>query len=381
MEFLRPYALIGLLVVPLLLVLQWWQRRRRRKTAYRFSDVSLIKAAMPKRGNWKRHIPAALFLAGLGILPAAAARPHLSVSVPIDQTSIILAMDVSRSMCAVDVDPNRLAASQVAARKFVADQPKGTKIGLVAFSGFAELVVPPTDDRKQLTAAIDGFVTSRGTAIGSATLKSIDAIASVNPDVAPVREGEVEELPEDFEPVGPEDRPARPAATPPPEGTEFISDIIVVLTDGANTRGVDPIEAAKVAVNRKIRVFTIGFGTTEPTELVCEPSQVGTFDPDFTPGSGRFDPTLGGGGGGGGGAFRRFLVIDEPTLTDVATMTGGKFFKAENAEELVGVFEDLPRRLELQKRRVEGTAVVAGAAGLLALLGLYLSLRWNRGTT
>ena len=132
-------------------------------------------------------------------------------------------------MCATDVDPNRLSVATEAARSFIEEQPEGTRFGIVAFSETAQIVVPPTTDRERLTGAIERLVTSIGTAIGSAVLKSIDALAEVNPDVAP----STVDLSGDRAPDG------------PPRGGPYIPDIIVLLTDGANTRGIDPLVAAR----------------------------------------------------------------------------------------------------------------------------------------
>jgi Ca-activated chloride channel family protein len=288
----------------------------------------------------------------------------MAITVPLSRTSIILALDVSRSMCATDVQPNRMAVAQAAARQFVKDQPDGTRIGIVAFAGFAEVVVPPTTDTDELVGAIDSLTTARGTVIGAATLKAIDALAAVNPDVWP-------------------------SGTDAPPGTatlgpgEYVPDIVVLLTDGANTRGIDPVEAAKQAVDRHVRVYTIGFGTTNPTSMVCTREQLGgeAF------GGGGFGGGGGGGGGGfggtggpdaGGGGGRSFLVIDEPTLTQVAEMTGGTFHKAEDASQLQKVFTELPRQVELQEREREISVVFAGLGLLLAAAAVTLSLRWNR---
>src|SRR5262249_6429888 len=161
-----------LLIVPLLLAGYLWQLRRKRKQAVRFSDVALVRAAIPARSRWRRHVPVALFLVSITGLAVATARPQVSVKVPLRRTSVILALDVSRSMCATDVQPNRLAVAQEAARSFVKDQVSGTRIGLVAFAGFAELIVPPTTDKQKLTSAIDNLTTARGTVIGAATLKA-----------------------------------------------------------------------------------------------------------------------------------------------------------------------------------------------------------------
>src|SRR3954447_8040680 len=159
MSFAWPLALIGLVVVPLLLAAYLWQLRRRRRDAVRYSSVALIRAAMTTRSRWRRHLPVALFLAALASLAFASARPQAALDVPFSRTSVILALDVSGSMCSTDVRPNRLAVAQEAARTFVQKQPSGMRIGIVAFSEFAEILVPPTRDHKQLVAAIDGLTT------------------------------------------------------------------------------------------------------------------------------------------------------------------------------------------------------------------------------
>src|SRR5262245_172183 len=185
MTFATPLALFLLVLVPLLLAAYLWRLRRRRRQALRFSNVALVRMAVPRRSRWRRHVPVALFLASIAALAVATARPQVSMQVPLGRKSIILALDVSRSMCATDVQPNRLSVAQEAARTFVKDQVAGTRIGIVAFAGFAELVVPPTTDKQRLTDVIDNLTTSRGTVIGAATLKAIDAIAAVNPEVPP----------------------------------------------------------------------------------------------------------------------------------------------------------------------------------------------------
>jgi Ca-activated chloride channel family protein len=355
MTFSTPLALLLLLIEPLLLAGYLWQLRRKRKQAVRFSDVALVRAAVPARSRWRRHVPVALFLASIAGLAVATARPQISVKVPLGRTSIILALDVSRSMCATDVQPNRLAVAQEAARSFVKDQVAGTRIGLVAFAGFAELVVPPTTDKQKLTDAIDNLTTARGTVIGAATLKSIDAIAAVNPDVAPVGT-EVDG-----------DSTSVPASAGPPKH-DYVPDIVVLLTDGANTRGIDPVDAAQVAAERGVRVYTIGFGTTNPTSMVCTRDQLGADV--FNEGS--F------GGGPPPAGSRQFLVIDEPTLTKVADVTGAAFYKAEDADQLRGVFQKLPNQIELQSEQQEISVFFAiGGAGL-ALAAVGLSLLWNR---
>jgi len=368
-SFTWPLALLLLLAVPLLLAAYFWQLRRKRKHAVRFSHVALIRAALPARSRWRRHVPVALLLASMTGLGIAAARPHVAIAVPLDRTSIILALDVSRSMCATDVTPNRLTVAQDAARAFVKDQAAGTRIGIIAFSGFAEVIAPPTTNRKELLAAIDNLTTSRGTAIGTATLKAIDAIAETNVNVRPTSEEQASQAQGGSDSAG-------TAKTAVADGN-YEPDIVVLLTDGANTRGIGPVEAAQQAVERRIRIYTIGFGTTNPTAIVCTRAQLGGdgFGGDTFGGPG------GGGGGGagpGGGGRRSFLVIDEPTLIQVAQMTGGTFHRAEDAAQLRDVFANLPKQVVLQRKEHEISVAFAALGASLALTAIGLSLLWNR---
>jgi Ca-activated chloride channel homolog len=387
MTFTWPLALFTLLLIPLLLGIYVGQLKKKRRSAVRFSSIDLIRASIPKRSKWRRHVPAALFLLGLSGIGVATARPQARALVPTTRTSIILALDVSRSMCADDVEPNRITVAQEAARVFIRDQPSGTRIGLVAFSGFAEVVVAPTTAKDDLLKAVDALTTSRGTVIGAALLKSLNAVASVNPDVAPVEDdnaatagpnvfGQPPE-PSAGDPAAPTD--TTPQGDPPVPAGGYIPDIVVLLTDGANTRGVDPVTAAKQAVSRRVRVYTIGFGTQNPSgSMSCSADQMGG---DFSfggGGGGGFAGGFGGGGGGGSGRLRRFLVTDEPTLKAVASMTGGKFYKAEDAKQLKTVFANLPRDVKLQKRKIELSAGFAAFGALLTATAVFLSLLWNR---
>jgi Ca-activated chloride channel family protein len=341
-----PLALLSLLALPLLVAAYVRQLRRRRRQAVRYSSVALIRAAAPPRSAWRRHVAFALLLGALAALGVAAARPHVRTTVPVSQSAVILALDVSGSMCATDVNPNRLTAAQAAMRTFVEDQDTDTRIGLVLFSGFAQVAVAPTTDRRPLLTAIDTLTTGRGTTIGAAILKSVDAIAEINPDVAPV-DG------------GPADGRPRPGGT-------FAPEIVVLLTDGANTRGVEPVEAARTAADRGVRVYPIGFGTRTPTSMVCTAAQLG----------GRGVEGFGGGPGGGGGG-RNFLVADEETLREVATVTGGEYFAAADADRLQTVLEDLPRRVATQPRDVEVSVGLVGLAAALLLSSLWAAARWT----
>jgi Ca-activated chloride channel family protein len=266
-------------------------------------------------------------------------------------------------MCATDVAPNRLTIAQQAALAFIDEQADDVRIGLVAFAGFAELIVPPTNDKDMLKEAISNLTTSLGTAIGSATLKSIDAIAEINEAVA--RSG-INLTPGD--------------AGTSLEGAFYQPDIIVLLTDGANSQGPLPLDAAEQAVDRQVRVYTIGFGTSNPERMSCTRQQLGSDSFGNGP-RGGFGGGFGGGGFGGGGFggdFRRFLVIDETTLKAVADSTGGEYYRAENADQLTEVFRELPTQIVLQKETIEVSVLFSALGTLLMLTAIGLSVRWHR---
>lgn len=356
MHFEWSWALPGLALVPVLAAVYLLTLRRKRRFPVRYASLMLIREARPSRGRWRRHLPFVLFLASIAVLLLAFARPERTVTVERGRTTILLALDVSRSMCATDVLPNRLVVAQDAAQRFVDDQPEGTRLGIVAFAGSAQLVVPPTTDKDRLRDAIDGLTTAFRTGIGNAILVSIDALADVNPAIAPST----------VDLSGAE--PGAPG--------EYQPDIIVLLTDGANTRGVEPVEAAQQAADRRVRVYTIGFGTTDPVALVCTPEQLGgdALDPDVVG-----PPGFGGPGGGGlPSTGTQFLLIDEPTLEAVAQTSGGEYYRAENAGQLIEVFRELPRRVELQEEDRELSVWFALAGAVLVLAAVGLSLRWNR---
>ena len=368
MTFAWPLALLLTLTVPLVWGLYALAMRRRRKQAVSYSSVALLRSVLPRRSRWRRHLPVAALLSSLGVLGIAAARPQMVRSVPTARTSIILALDVSRSMCATDVEPNRIAAAQQAARDFVEDLPSGTRLGLVVFSGYAQIAVPPTDDYDALVGSIDALTTGRGTAIGAAMLKSLDAIAEINPDVQPVGDAAATGL-------------AGAAAPPPPRAAPgaggFIPDIVVLLTDGANTRGIPPLEAVPYAVERRVRIYTIGFGTAQPTALACTAEQMGGDIRGFG-GTGFGGGGLGPGGGGfGAGGARSPLRADNATLQQVAEQTGGMFYSAEDAPQLRRVFADLPKDVTLQKEPREVTASFVALGALLAAVAIGASIKWS----
>ena len=369
MTFAWPLALLLVLSVPLVLGVYLLAMRRRRKQAVSYSSVALLRSVVPRRSRWQRHLPVGLLLSSIGVLGVASARPQLTQSVPIGRTSIILALDVSRSMCATDVDPNRISVAQQAARDFVQNQPSGTRMGLVVFSGFAQLAVPPTTDHKALLQSIDGLTTARGTAIGAAMLKALDAIAEVNADVKPVGDAAAA--------AAPSTTGAPPAATKPPGADGFVPDIVVLLTDGANTRGIAPLDAVPFAVDRRVRIFTIGFGTDQPASLVCSAQQLGGDTRGFGGGGGGFGGGAFGGGGGGFGGGGSPLRADNETLKQIAERTGGTAYSAKDASQLRKVFSDLPKDVTVQKRRHEVSSTFVALGAILAAAAIGASIRWS----
>ncbi|MFG1709420.1 VWA domain-containing protein [Nonomuraea sp. M3C6] len=348
MLFSWPWALLSVLIIPLIYAIREWARRRRRRAAVRVTSIALVRSALPGRTRWTRKIPAALFIAGLALLAVGAARPQASVPVPMTSATILLALDTSGSMCSTDVDPNRITAAKKAAAEFIESQRGGPRIGLVTFAGTAGLLVPPTDDTKSLIEALDGLTVSRGTAIGQAMLTSIDAIAEVDPSVAAT------------------------GANPGGGGEGYAGAAIIVLTDGANTQGVDPQTAAQEAALRRVRVFPIGFGTTNPAPMVCDNSQ--------------FDGGFGGWGGGFGGrgrfdSGRNPRTIDEPALKQIAQTTGGSYHRAENADQLQSALDALPGSFTVIHQRVDTAAAFAAGGAILITAALSLSLWWNRPRT
>src|SRR5512134_1642555 len=314
MSLLWPGFLYLFLLIPLAVGVYVWVLRRRRRFAVRYSSLSLVREAVGKQSWLRKHFPFLLFLLALTSLVFALGRPVATVVIPSNKATVMLAVDVSLSMCSTDIPPNRLEVAKDAALSFVRDNSSGRQVGIVAFAGFAEVIQSPTTDLQDLETAIGYLIPARRTAIGSAILRSLDAIAEVDDRVAP------SELSGSLDPVNP---------AQPPE--EYSPHIIVLLTDGASNAGPLPLSAAQQAVERGVRVYTIGFGTTNNTS----PMDCGDGDL-FGFGGGGF----GGGGFGGGGGFRR--EIDEETLTQIADLTGGKYYVAESADDLREVFANLP---------------------------------------
>jgi len=348
MDLLWPGSLLLFALIPLLIGVYIWIQRRRRRFAVRFSSLALVREALPRQSLWRRHLPFALFLLALASLVFAMSRPVSIVTIPTDQTTILLSIDVSLSMRSQDIRPTRLDAAKAAATSFIQRQKSSTNIGLVAFAGFAELVHIPTTDQESLLASVDSLTTGRRTAIGSGILRAIDAIAEVDKNVPPSVTD-----------------PSAPDNVVPVAPGAYVPDIIVLLTDGVSNSGPAPIEAAQQAVDRGIRIYTIGFGTASGSLSLndIQPQDGGGFGNFF------------GGGQGGGGRIR--TGIDEATLKEIAKMSGGEYYSASSADELNNVFRSLPTYLITKHEVIEISVFFAAIGALLAAAAIALAMIWH----
>ncbi|MFN8467002.1 MAG: VWA domain-containing protein [Caldilineaceae bacterium] len=347
MTFIWPAALLLLLVLPLLVA--WYLRlqRRRSQLAARYGTLGLVQApggGAPRPLGWRRHLPPALFLAGLAVLLVALARPQMVVSLPRLEGTVILAFDVSGSMAADDLKPTRMEAAKEAARAFVDRQPPTVQVGVVSFSDSGFAVQPPTNEQATILAAIDRLRPERGTSLAHGILTALNAIFIDEDDTAEKRaaDGVAGEpgqlLYSDLTPA------PTPSPTPVPPGT-YAPAVIVLLSDGENTAPPDPLEAVQVAADRGVRVYTIGIGSAEGATLEIE-------------------------------GFSIHTQLDEQTLQAVAERTGGTYFNAADAEELRSIYTNLNPELGIAPEKMEVTALFAGVSALLLLIGGAFSLLW-----
>src|SRR4051812_13205906 len=347
MTFLWPNALWLLAGVPLLAAFYVWLLKRR-KAAIAYPNLALVRAAMGKSSSVRRHIPPALFLGALTLMILALARPAAMVTLPSQHETVILAIDVSGSMRADDVKPTRLAAAQAAARTFINSTPKTTRIGLVTFAGSAALVQAPTASREPLLEAIEQLQLQHATAVGSGILASLKAIFpdqdfDVKPAMGQLRAGR---MPGTAAAGGSAPINAAPKAEQKPVAPgSYKSAVVILLTDGQTTSGPDPVDAARLAAERGVRVFTVGVGTPDGQILTGE-----------------------------GWSIR--VRLDEDALKVIADMTRAEYFFAGNALDLKKIYEGLNSKLVMEKKETEITAVFTAAAAALALAAAALSLLW-----
>ncbi len=342
MTFLWPQLLWLLLLVPALVGGYLWLLRRKKKAALRYASLSLIRGALGPGQRFRRHVPPLLMLFALTLLLVAIARPAAVVTLPSQHETVILAMDVSGSMRATDVKPSRMIAAQEAAKAFIAEQPKTTQIGIVSFAATASVVQSPTHSREDLVGAIDRFSLQRGTAVGSGILVSLKMIF---PDV----EFDLRS----YNPHGETRRaapldPSKAADKAPPKPVapgSYTGAAIILLTDGQTTTGPDPIESARMAAERGVRVYTVGIGTAGGEIIGAE-----------------------------GWSMR--VRLDEESLKTIANLTRAEYFYAGTASDLQKIYQNLNTRIFFEQKETEITALFAALAALLALLSAWLSMLW-----
>lgn len=341
MFFLWPEFVWLMLALPLLPAAYVLLLRRRRKAAVRYSNLAVVTAAAAGR-NWRRHLPPALLMLAVAALLFAAARPVARIPLPWARTTIMLAMDVSLSMRVADVEPTRLVAAQEAAKLFLRDLPKNVEVGLVTFAGSTQVAQKATLDRASLVAAIDAFQMQTGTAVGNAIVMSLSELFPDHGiDVGDMTFGRGKRpsrsLDDKVKPQPKQVTPVKPGS--------YNSAAIILLSDGRRTTGVDTLEAARMAADRGVRIYVVGLGTPDGAAAMPEGMAI-------------------------------YMQLDEPTLKEVARMTGGEYHHAGTAEKLRSVYETLGSSVQVQTRETELTGLIALLAALLAVTGAGLSVVW-----
>jgi Ca-activated chloride channel family protein len=318
MTFEWPVVLWGLAVLPLLVWLYVRVLRRTARRAIMIPNVALLMQAAAQHSRWRRHVPAALFLLALAAMFVGLARPVAPLPVPASEGVVVLSIDVSRSMLAEDLPPNRMEAAKIAAREFVQALPRGFRVGLVTFSSYATTVVPPTTEKSKILDAIDLLSTEFATAIGDGLMEAIWNLP-----------GRV--------------RPLTPGGTPPPVSGPLPPGIVVLLSDGQSNRGTLPLEAARIARDLQVKVYTVGVGTPEGTFLSI-------------------------------GGRSIWVRLNEESLRGMAETTGGAYYRTTNISELRRVYRQLGREIGWERRPTEVTSVAAGVGLVFLVAAVALSM-------
>lgn len=349
-RFIWPEALWLLLAVPVLIGLYVLALRRKKKTTLRYASLLVVRAAMSPYQSMRRHVPPALFVLALMVGIVTLARPMASVTLPNSNMTVILAMDVSRSMLARDVAPNRIGAAQVAIKDFVGGIPRNIRVGIVSFAGTAAVVQTPTSVREELIDAVDRFQLQRGTATGAGLLIALSQLlpdAGIDVESA-VFDAGFSRQSGDASSIE-QKRKVKKASNDQqvimPPGS-YNGGVIVLLSDGRRTTGPDPLEVAKIAANKGVRVYTVGFGTLEGAEISISDE------------------------------YSWFAKLDEEALKGVAAMTGAEYFRAGNSEDLKKVYANLNSKFSLEARETEIGALLSALMAVLMVAAAALSMRW-----
>jgi Ca-activated chloride channel family protein len=343
MRFLWSESLLLLLILPVLVGMYVYILRRRKRVVLHYASLMLVREAIVP-GHWlRRHMPALLLALGIACALLGSARPSVVMTLPNEHQTVVLAIDVSRSMLATDIEPNRITAAQNAVKAFVKELPPSVRVGLVTFAGSAAIVQTPTQNREELLAAVDRFQLQRQTAIGSGLLVALSVLL---PEEDLTLEGEDFDwrasrgefaVPRKLDPPVSDFKPVAPGS--------FASGVIVLMSDGRRTTGPDPLKVAKLAAERGVRVHTVGFGSKEGGPVNFEDMSV-------------------------------YMRFDETALKAIAGVTEGQYAHAGSAGDLHKVYKDLTTKLVLERSETEVTAFFAAAAALFALAAAMLSALW-----
>jgi len=330
MSFIWSDLLVFLVLVPLLFVIYFRVAKRRREAANRFGSLGLLRDTKGSRPGVSRHIPVILLLCGIAVLIVSAARPQANVTLPHLEGTVILAFDVSGSMSAKDMKPTRMEAAKTAASQFVNKQPAGVSIGVVAFSDGGLTVQAPTNNHTDTLATIGRLVPRRGTSLANGILVGLNTIAldAGDPPILKTSGSST----------------ATPEPVTSPQGW-YPSAVIVLLSDGENNQNPDPMQAADLAADLGVRVYTVGIGSIAGSDINIE-------------------------------GFTVHSQLNEPLMRSIADDTGGKYYSAANEKELVKIYSDLKPKLTVKTQEMEITSLFAGVGMLAFLIGGILSLLW-----
>jgi len=344
LEFGWPVMLWALLAPPLLL---WGYVRLLRRAAKRevaLADPHLLGVLWSRPPASRRHVPIAFYLAAVSILTLAMARPIAAIPLPVNRAALIIAIDISKSMIGEDIPPTRLKAAQDAALDLLRAMPSTAKVGLIVFSDYAQVLVPPTTEREVLREAIAGLKVQQATGVGSAIVESLRVLPG-RPELLGDRLTLLLSRP-GAPPAAPLVPPPAPPA-PDQKPIDLPPAAIVIFSDGVSNLGVDPNVAISLAVEGKVKVYGVGVGTPNGSVMTVDNQLV------LVP----FDATL---------------------LRQLSRAAGGQYFEIAQREELRKVYRQLGRSIGWERRRTEVTSFLAGAAGILMMIGAVFSMLWFR---
>ena len=327
MSFLWPSLLVCIGLVPLIVFAYLWGLKRRPRYTVRMSSLSLVREAARGQSLWRRHLPFGFFLLALTSVFVAMCRPVIKVNVPAKQGTMVLALDVSRSMCSPDIGPTRLQALETTLIHFIANQSAATKIGVVAFSDFAEIIQPPSNDKEAVDQAVKSLMTGWKRAIGDGIYESVDAI-------------------------GKEEGLARDG--------RYAPAVIILVTNGINNAGLSPLDAARLAAERGIRIYTVGLSSPSgPLDASCQSSDPSGF------------------GGESQNLITGRMGPDVDALEQIASLTGAKYFPASGLSGLKTVFKEEQLQTILVSKNLEITVAFVVLGMLFAVISFCMAFIWG----